>query len=95
MCIRDSLTALPEDLSKLKNLEVLEIGRNQLETPLPQWLGELENLRELNIAGCGGDANVPAGIANLRKLEILIIDASQVLPYEIGRGNSRLQVIVR
>ncbi|MBL0343062.1 MAG: hypothetical protein IPP71_20645 [Bacteroidetes bacterium] len=47
------------------------------------------------MAGCGENFNLPASIGLLNRLEILYISSYQVVPYEIGRGNSRLRIIVK
>ncbi len=89
------LKSLPESFRKLKKLRLLHLGRNHLEGPVPEFIGDLEDLIELDVSGCGDDNQLPSSIAKLRRLETLYVSSYQIIPYEIGRGNPRLKIIVK
>jgi Leucine-rich repeat (LRR) protein len=74
------LVELPEILSQLTNLEVLDVSNNAIET-LPDWIGKLAHLTNLNVSD-NRLTTLPSSLANLAHLEIL--DVSN-LNY-IGRG---------
>uniref|UniRef100_A0A0E0CFT7 non-specific serine/threonine protein kinase n=1 Tax=Oryza meridionalis TaxID=40149 RepID=A0A0E0CFT7_9ORYZ len=65
---------IPLWLSKLKNLEVLDLSNNQLTGPMPSWLNSFNNLFYLDrSARCGrkkrriGGGGAPAEAAHLRR----------------------------
>ncbi len=91
----NDIEALPASMVNLKKLRLLHIGRNHLLEGVPDFIGELSSLIELDVSRCGEDANLPSSLGKLQRLEILYISSYQVLPYELGRGNPRLQIILK
>ena len=91
----NDIEELPVSLAKLQNLRLLQIGKNHLLSRLPDFIGDLSSLIELDVAGCGEDFTLPATIGKLKRLEILYVSPYQVIPYGIGKGNSRLKIIVK
>lgn len=64
-CRCDQLTHLPEGISALTQLEVLDLtGCGRLEC-LPPNIGELPSLRRLNLRGCTKLKELPQGLNNL------------------------------
>lgn len=80
-----SLTSLPPEISKLKNLIELDISRNQLTT-LPSEISELKSLIELDISE-NQLISLPPEISELRNLTKLNIYDNQLtsLPPEISK----------
>ena len=66
---RNQLTALPESLGQLTQLQSLDLGGNQL-VALPDWLGQLTQLEDLNPSGNQLTA-LPESLAELAKLRRL------------------------
>ena len=79
-----SLTSLPPEISKLRNLTELDISRNQL-TSLPPEISELKNLIELDISE-NQLTSLPPEISELKNLTKLNIYDNQLasLPPEIS-----------
>lgn len=91
----NNIEELPVSLAKLQNLRLLHIGKNHLLSRLPDFIGDLSSLIELDVAGCGEDFTLPATIGKLKRLEILYVSPYQIIPYGVGKGNSRLKIIVK
>lgn len=91
----NDIRTLPATMKGLVNLKYLSIGKNQVQGALPDWIGEMSSLIELDVSGCCDDNRLPETISNLRKLEVLTVSSYQVLPNNIGRGNSRLVIRVK
>jgi Leucine-rich repeat (LRR) protein len=74
--VGNPITEIPEQISKLKNLSVLDLSGCPIDS-LPDVLGEMENLNTLVIAGTN-IKNIPISIRNGNKkgqrLEICIDD---------------------
>jgi Leucine-rich repeat (LRR) protein len=68
------LTALPERVRRLTDLEVLDIRRNHI-VELPEWLQGLR-LREIHWLG-NGPVRIPPWLPNLRRLEFLNIGRAE------------------
>ncbi|KAI5319374.1 hypothetical protein L3X38_039082 [Prunus dulcis] len=64
------LSALPEDIGKLLNLEVLRLSIMEL----PKDIGELSNLRKLNMRQCLGLQRLPPSILDIVRLNTVICD---------------------
>ena len=77
------------------SLQYLVIGKNQLTEPLPETIGNLTGLIELDVAYSGPMLQIPATIQKLRHLEVLYIDKTAQLPFEVSGINPRLRVIVK
>ena len=82
---------LPFELAGLANLEVLELGLNELTGPVPAWLGSLVQLRWLGLAGRWGppglSGHIPAELGNLANLEGLSLEWNELtgpIPGELG-----------
>ena len=77
-------SSLPENIGNLKNLEVLELPSNAIET-LPKSIGELENLRSIYLYN-NELTSLPDEIGNLKNLEELSLISNNIssLPESIG-----------
>ena len=64
-----SISRVPEDLSRLKNLEVLSLEGNE-ETSLPISLGDLSKLKDLSLHQFNLEF-IPKSIGNLKNLKVL------------------------
>ncbi|MFM8951000.1 MAG: leucine-rich repeat domain-containing protein [Bacteroidota bacterium] len=89
------ITTLPSTIQGLKRLKFLVIGKNSIEERLPDWIGEMESLVELDVSGCCNDNRLPESLSRLRNLELLTVSPYQVLPNDLGKGNSRLRIQVK
>ena len=65
----NNLTVLPDGITELAKLELLDVGINMLET-LPKDIGKLESLRFLYI-GRNRIDRIPESIGNCQKLQEL------------------------
>ena len=79
----------------LKKLKFLFIGRNSIDDRLPEWIGEMESLVELDVSGCCNDNRLPENLSKLRNLELLTVSSYQILPNDLGKGNSRLRIQIK
>jgi Leucine-rich repeat (LRR) protein len=94
------LTALPEEIGKLKNLKKLSFGgsvgtANKTLKTLPESIGQLENLQELVLDQCKVLVAVPETIGNLRKLTHLRLRGCKSiteLPESIGNCTALIEV---
>jgi GTPase SAR1 family protein len=86
-----ALTALPEQLGQLGNLQTLYLADNQL-TALPEQLGQLGNLQILYLADNQLPA-LPEQLGQLGNLQILYLNNNQLtaLPEQLGQlGNLQI-----
>ncbi len=81
----EKLTALPESLSQLTQLQSLNLSDNQLMA-LPEWLGQLLNLRKLSLYNTGLTV-LPDWIGNFASLTRLSISCNDItkIPDSIGQ----------
>jgi Leucine-rich repeat (LRR) protein len=82
---RLELSALPEAIGQLSQLEELDLSGNQLNT-LPEAIGQLSQLEELDLSG-NQLSTLPEAIGRLSQLEELNLSGNQLstLPEAIGR----------
>lgn len=71
------LTALPDSITKLTDLEVLYLGKNEF-VKFPEQVCYLKNLRILSIAYNDLDS-LPSCIGRLEKLEMLMLNNNQIV----------------
>ncbi|MHA1729436.1 MAG: leucine-rich repeat domain-containing protein, partial [Promethearchaeota archaeon] len=69
--VESGLTSLPENISKLKSLEVLNVQWNKFTT-LPESIGNLKSLKELSLVE-SGLTSLPESIGNLDALKKLYL----------------------
>ncbi|CAH1249879.1 LRRIQ4 [Branchiostoma lanceolatum] len=76
---------VPEDIGRLKNLQVLDLQNSRLES-LPDGVGELKQLKYLGIAG-NRFTSVPKQIMNLSNVEKLNLSENRIsrLPLTLSR----------
>jgi hypothetical protein len=79
------LTELPESLSLLTQLQMLDLSDNQL-TALPEWLGQLTQLQSLNLSR-NQLTYLPDSLGKLTRLQTLSLGANQLteLPEWLGQ----------
>jgi internalin A len=79
------LTALPESLGQLTQLQSLDLSNNQL-TALPEWLGQLTQLQSLNLSFNGLTA-LPEWLGQLTQLQSLGLSHNRLtaLPESLGQ----------
>jgi Leucine-rich repeat (LRR) protein len=73
------LKSLPKEISKFKNLEILNLHNNELQS-LPKDLFKLSNIKELHL-GYNLLTSLPIEIFNLKKLEILDISGNNKIKH--------------
>jgi len=80
-----NLTAMPESLRAVRNVELLGLGGNKIDV-LPHWIGELSELKGVNLRD-NRLLGLPPEIGGLRKLSALLLANNQLetLPEEIRR----------
>jgi len=79
---------LPSNFQNLKQLQILNLLRNNLNDPLPEWLGDMSALQELYLSENSWTGSIPKSIGKLDKLTILIMqycpNLTGTIPEEIG-----------
>ena len=81
----NQLTALPGDLDRLANLQVLDLNANPIDAPLPPAWSRLQNLKSLNLRGTkyhGPLSPAWAALVNLESLNLIQTEVAGVLPLE-------------
>ena len=81
----NQLTALPGDLDRLANLQVLDLSNNPIDAPFPPAWSRLHNLKSLNLRGTKYHGQLPSAWAALFNLEVLNLiqtEVAGVLPPE-------------
>jgi len=73
---RLKLTAIPDSLTRLANLQQLTLGENQI-TAIPESLAQLANLRELNLFR-NQITTIPDSLAQLVNLQILFLTNNRI-----------------
>ena len=92
----NELEAIPPQIGQMENLKFLYISFNSVSTnKVPEEFGNLQNLVELNLYKTGPMLNLPESIASMSRLEILTVDNSAVIPYDVGRMGYRLKLVVK
>ncbi|ETE66888.1 Leucine-rich repeat-containing protein 57 [Ophiophagus hannah] len=78
------LTVLPEDLCKLKKLEILHLNNNQL-TRLPSSFGQLAALKTLSLSG-NKLQTIPVQLCSLHHIDVVDLSRNQIqnIPDTIG-----------
>ena len=66
------------ELSRLSNLERLNLGSNQLTGPIPAELGSLSNLEWLDLSGNQLTGEIPAELGDLPDLRRLYLSGNQL-----------------
>lgn len=69
---------MPENISKLENLEILDVSNNLLKS-LPETLGNLTKLKRLNISGNSSIQYLPKSICKAQRLVMLELDIENLL----------------
>ena len=81
----NQLTALPGDLDRLANLQVLDLSHNPIDAPFsPAW-SRLHNLQSLNLRDTKYHGQLPpawAALLNLQSLNLIQTGVTGVLPPE-------------
>ncbi|WP_299458561.1 leucine-rich repeat domain-containing protein [uncultured Microscilla sp.] len=80
------LSALPEELFKLKHLQRLDLAFNRDMTSLDPRIGKLKNLQYISLHSCKL-TSLPKEIGSLPNLEVLIVESNKLasIPAEIGQ----------
>ncbi|KAG0579542.1 hypothetical protein KC19_4G105400 [Ceratodon purpureus] len=82
---------LPESLTRLQELQVLECAGCNLEGELPEWLGKLQNLEYLDISNNLLIGSIPSSLMaleNLKWLELYKNNLTGKIPSEIDNLTS-------
>ena len=80
------LTALPEALGKLTQLQQLDVSNNQL-TALPEALGQLTQLQQLDVA-LNQLTALPEALGKLTQLQQLEVSLNQLTALPVALGHS-------
>jgi hypothetical protein len=93
---RLDLDEVPEEISALTQLEVLDLSQNRNLERLPDALGELTSLRVLNLHNSRNLAGLPASLERLVALEELRCSHTQLksLPYDMSGMKSLKRLIL-
>ena len=81
------LGEIPEQLSTLSSLRLLDLGHNRLNGEIPPELASLSSLRTLVLRDNKLSGGIPPEITNLSELEILLLGGNMLsgeIPPEIG-----------
>lgn len=70
------ITMLPENIGKLKNLQILVLDTCSNLKTLPESIGQLSNLRELRLSGCESITTLPESIGKLSNLVELSLETN-------------------
>ncbi len=91
---RNQLQQLPVEIGQCWSLKFLYVGKNNL-SGLPDELSLLSNLIELDVAHSGVMLQIPESLQKLKRLEVLYIDNTAILPYSIVNFNPRLVIVYK
>lgn len=80
-------TSIPDSITLLQHLEVINMTRVTLRGSFPQNIGNMTSLRVLDfnrgttpfLTGFGGP--IPDSFANLKRLEVLVLTGSEIAPF--------------
>ncbi|XP_062006949.1 probable LRR receptor-like serine/threonine-protein kinase At3g47570 [Rosa rugosa] len=79
---------IPDNLCQhLPNIQILYLGKNQLNGPLPSTFGQCKQLLELNLEVNRLSGRIPKNIGNLTQIKMLSFTTNSLtgtIPYEIG-----------
>ena len=64
---------IPDELSRLAMLQILNLGYGELYGSIPAWLGDLTHLRQILLAGNALQGELPAELSNLDRLNSLTL----------------------
>ena len=64
---------IPDELSRLAMLQMLNLGYGELYGPIPAWLGDLSHLRHILLAGNALQGELPTELSNLDRLNWLTL----------------------
>ena len=64
---------IPDELSRLTMLQILNLGYGELYGPIPAWLGGLSHLHQILLAGNALQGELPAELSNLDRLNSLTL----------------------
>ena len=81
----NQLTALPGDLDRLANLQVLDLSHNPIDAPFPPAWSRLHNLQSLNLRDTKYHGQLPpawAALLNLEALNLIETGVAGILPPE-------------
>jgi len=81
------LKLIIDNLSKLDNLEILELGNMEESSSIPSGIGKLRNLKKLIMYGSKLTGEIPSEIgqlSNLRELELTDTGLTGSIPKSIG-----------
>jgi Leucine-rich repeat (LRR) protein len=91
----NDLRMLPVEIQNLNKLRTLDLSDNEIAGDPPEFLGQLESLIELDLTNCCSGNRLPSSLSNLEKLEYLYVNSYQIIPYSLGKRNTRLKVVVK
>ena len=89
---------LPEELTRLRKLEVLSLVRNQLSGEIPAELGNLPNLEVLILGINALSGEIPVELVNLSNLKRLQLGSNELsgeIPSELGNLTNLEWLILR
>ena len=78
----------PEDLTRLTELELLDLTANNFTGGLPRSIGNLRALKAFRCSLCRLPGRIPAGLGNLHQLDTLALNSNRLygeIPPDLGR----------
>lgn len=89
------IDTLYKEVFDAKNLEFIHLERNRINS-IPNSISQLTGLKELYINNAGFLLNLPESLCDLRRMEVLAIDRTTVVPScLLTMRTTRLQIIVK
>ena len=79
--------AIPPEMARLTELEVLYMWENDLTGPIPSWIGDLSGLRHISLGHNRLTGTVPRELRSLTQLEVLYLAGNEltgVIPDWLG-----------
>jgi len=68
---------IPEDITALEQLRILELGSNNIVGTIPSSIGQLKNLEQLNIDQNGLTGSIPPSIGEILTLQTLLLGGNK------------------